>query len=385
MKEGILIISVGFRPQVGGLETHLDDLCEYLRGHKHKVFVVTYQPITTKAQGLGIEEDRNLEIHRIPWFGHNWYHRLERYPLILFIYLFPRLFIASFFMLLKRHREVAVIHAHGIIPTMVTKIVARVFRKRCVMSTHTIYSLKERPLLARAMKWILSSFTVILPLAQLSKDELVALGLPEEKFRIYTHWVDLERFRPLGQDRCKAELGLEGRFVVLFVGRFIEKKGMGVLLETSKMVPAVTFAFIGDGPLSGKILQAGRAQDNVLYFGRVPYDELAKYYCAADIFVVPSQYEEGFGRVVAEALACGTPVLASNMGSLSQLVTPSVGVTVAPTGENIAEVVNDLYQNRKKLTTLRANCRAYAEEHFSERNAEVIVEAYKVEMKNENK
>jgi len=385
MKEGILIISVGFRPQIGGLETHLDDLCEYLRRHEYKVFVITYQPITTKAKGPKVERDRNLEIHRIQWFGHNWYHWLERYPPLLFLYLFPRLCIASFFLLLKRHREVSVIHSHGIIPAVIAKIVSRVFQKRCVMSTHTIYSLKERPLLARAMKWILSSFTVILPLAQLSKNELVALGLPKEKIRIYTHWVDLERFRPLGQDKCKAELGLEARFVVLFVGRFIEKKGMGVLLETSKIVPDVTFAFIGDGPLSGRILQAGRAQDNVWYFGRVPYNELAKYYCAADIFAIPSQYEEGFGRVVAEALACGTPVLASNMGSLSQLVTPSVGVTVAPTGENIADVINDLYQNHKKLTTLRANCRAYAEEHFSERNAEVIAEAYKVEMKNGNK
>jgi len=83
----VLILSPFFRPNIGVVETHLDDLCEYLRKNGHKAFVITYQPLIAKNRGQKLEKRENLEIRRIRWFGYNFFHMLEPYPLPEFIYL----------------------------------------------------------------------------------------------------------------------------------------------------------------------------------------------------------------------------------------------------------------------------------------------------------
>lgn len=372
----ILITTIGFRPQIGGLETHLDDLCEHLRRHGHQIYVITYQPLMTRIKAPRRETLEYLDIYRLPWFGYNWFHRLEVYPPLLFLYLFPGLFIGTLFFLLK-HRDIEVIHAHGTIAAVATKVMARLFRKRTVMSTHTIYGLETRPLLTRFTRWALASFDAVLALSPLSRDELLAIGLPEEKVRVYIHWINLGRFYPHDTEKCKRELQLENRFVVLFLGRLIEKKGAGVLLEAARLTPNITYAFAGDGPMAKEIALEAEKRENVIYFGEIPNEDAPGYYCAADVFAIPSQYEEGFGRVLAEAMACGTPVLAANRGSLPQLVPPEVGFITEPAAAAIAAVLKSLLEDRGRLLKMRVACRDYAVEHFSERNAETILASYR--------
>jgi glycosyltransferase involved in cell wall biosynthesis len=92
----ILMITPFFSPNIGGVETHLDDLCEYLRKRGHKIFVITYQPLTTNVKALKFERDQNLEVRRIGWFGYSLFHKLEPYPLLEFMYLTPILLVYSF-------------------------------------------------------------------------------------------------------------------------------------------------------------------------------------------------------------------------------------------------------------------------------------------------
>jgi len=375
------MMSSYFSPNIGGLETHLDGVCNYLAGKGHKVFVITYQPLTTKGKGLKVERVGNMEIHRIQWFGYNWRHKLERYPALLFLYEFPGLFISSFLFLLRHKKEVDVIDAQGLIPAFMAKILAKIFNKRSVVSVHAIFSFERHPIVSKVVKWGLSSFDVIMPFAQKTKDELVAIGLPEEKMKLYTSWVDLNIFRPLAQDKCKQELNLGGEFVVSFVGRLIEKKGVNVLLEAaSKVSPNITFAFVGDGPLAGRLNEQAKIQPNIAFLGKMPNKETPKCYNAADVFVIPSQYEEQFGVVVLEALACGTPIIAANRGGIPEVMDSSVGIFIEPTAENIAQVVNHFYQNREVLARLAANCRPYAEARYSRDNMLTIEKAYDGEL-----
>jgi glycosyltransferase involved in cell wall biosynthesis len=181
----------------------------------------------------------------------------------------------------------------------------------------------------------------------------------------------------LDRDRCKERLGWEGNFIVLFVGRFIWIKGTGLLIEIAKQVDRrICFAFIGDGPLTEEIKEASLKSENILYVGKIDNKELSVYYNASDIVVVPSQYEEGFGRVTLEALSCGTPVIASNRGGIPEAMDETVGVLVEPTVENLRRVIEELYHNRGKLERLANNCRRYAERNFSKENARVIVRSY---------
>src|SRR3990167_5897303 len=133
-KPGVLILSPFFSPNIGGVETYLDDLCEYLIKQNYRIYVVTYQPLTTRCKGLKVEKKGELEIRRITWFGHNWFHKLEPYPLLEFLYLMPYLFIYTFFFLLMSHKKIDVIHAHGITVAFITKFLVKIFKKRAVMS-----------------------------------------------------------------------------------------------------------------------------------------------------------------------------------------------------------------------------------------------------------
>ncbi len=374
MKEKILILSPFFRPNIGGVETHLDDLIEYLRTHDHKVFVITYQPLTTKARGSKTEKKENLEIHRIGWFGYNWFHKLEPYPLLEFLYLFPGLFIYCLIFFIKYNKKIDVIHAHGINAAFIAMILSRIYKKRSIMSIHAIYYLEKRHVLSSAFNYILSSFNYILPLAERSKNDLFKAGIPEDKIIMYRQWVNQEIFKPFDKKECKKKLMIDiDDFIVLFVGRLIEKKGVRVILEAASMLSNnIKFIFIGDGPLENEIKSMSSKHRNIQFVGKTQINDLVVYYNAADIFIIPSQYEEGFARVTLEALSCGTPIIAANKGCLPEMINSSVGVLIEPNAENITKIITFFYNHPGELAKLQLNCRNYAVENFSEKNAKLI-------------
>jgi glycosyltransferase involved in cell wall biosynthesis len=376
-KLNVLIICPFFRPNVGGVETHLDDLCEYLRTHNYKVYVLTYQPLTTKARGLKIEKKENLEIRRIWWPGFNLFHKLEPYPILEFLYLTPGLFLNTFFFLLNNRKKVDVIHAQGFNAAFISKILSRIFRKKFIVSTHAIYGLNPQSFMAKMVKWTLGSADKILALSKPSKEELIKIGVTSDKIDVYHYWVDQTVFKPINKNNAKKQLGWNGKFVVLFVGRLIEKKGVNILLEVARQtLRDIYFAFIGDGPLAEEIKRASGEIPNVLFIGKINNRDLPLYYNAADIFCIPSQYEEGFGRVILEAISCGTPVVGSSKGGIPEAVDSTVGILVEPRIKNLKGVIEKLYKDKEKLEILSSNCRKYAEEKFGEKNAEVIVDAY---------
>lgn len=381
-KESVLILSPFFRPNIGGVETHLDDLCEYLRKNGHKVFVITYQPLTTKAKGKKLEKKENLEIHRMQWFGYNLFPKLELYPVIEFLYLFPGLFICSFFFFLLKHRKkIDVIHAQGLNAALITKIAARIFRKRVVCSIHAIYNLKRKSIFAKVIKLTLASFDRILTLSFASREELVRIGLDAQKLSIYTHWVNQEVFRPMDKDRCRRELGWQDKFIVLFVGRFIEKKGVRLLIEIAKEFETrfhnIHFVLIGDGPLAEEARKAAEQSRNLTFIGQVHNENLPRYYNAADMVIMPSLYEEPFGRVIIEALSCCVPIIASNRGGIPEAVDSSVAILIEPKVEEFIESIMHLYEHPSKIEALRKNCSQYARKRFSEENAKIIENSYK--------
>ncbi len=120
--------------------------------------------------------------------------------------------------------------------------------------------------------------------------------------------VDLRLFHPVDPVRrstAREALGLAGdRPIVLFVGRFVEKKGLPLLQALAERHAEWTWVFVGRGPLD----PAEWCLPHVHSAGVVPRERLASYYQAADLLVLPS-FGEGFPLVVQEAMACGTPVV----------------------------------------------------------------------------
>lgn len=371
----VLIVCPFAHPNIGGVETHLSKLADYLVKRGHFVYLLTYQPLTTKVRGPAVEKGKNLEIHRLPWFGYNLFPKLEPYFPLVLLYLFPGLFIGSLIFYLKNHRKIDVIHAHGFAAALVVKIITKIFPKRTVVSTHAVYSLRGRRLLASLVKILLRSFDAVLAVGETSRQELVAIGLDEKKIRVHPNWIDLGVFKPLGR---------KPGFTVLFVGRFLEKKGVKILLEASQKLSNVEFVFIGGGELEGEVRAASERQKNVKYVGRLFQDKpeelakLIKYYGAADFLVSPVLYDEGFSAVLLEACACGTPIMISKRGCPEYFLDETVAVFLSrePSVDEVVSKINFYLSNPDELQKLQSACRPFAEKNFSEKNAEVILRSY---------
>ena len=374
----ILILTPFFRPNIGGVESYLDDLCEYLRMHDHTVHVLTYQPLTAMIKAPALEKSENLQIHRISWFGHNLFHKLEPYPVLEFLYLTPYFFIRTFLFMLKYSKDIDVIHAQGLNAAFVGKFTAKIFRKRSIMSTCAVYNFQKGSFFAKVVKWTLSGYDKILALANFSKRELLDIGLPEDKVDTYYLWVDQDKYVPADKKQIKAKLSFKDEFVVLFVGRFIKLKGADIILDiAAKIQKNIKFVFIGDeGPLLESIEKEAKLSKNVMIVKGIRGQELIPYFQGADIFVIPSQYDEAFGKVIIESLSCGTPVIGSKRGAIPDILNESVGRIVVADEGNIKNAIEYLYDNRAELAKLTANCRSYAQKNFNISNIESIKKHY---------
>jgi len=88
----------------------------------------------------------------------------------------------------------------------------------------------------------------------------------------------------------------------------------------------------------------------------------------ADVFLFPSLYAEGWGRTAMEAVACGLPVLGSNLGAIPENLDPSVSILFKPTFNNFKTQITKLLTTPKKYSKLQKNCRPYALKYFSSKN-----------------
>ena len=154
--------------------------------------------------------------------------------------------------------------------------------------------------------------------------------------------VDTELFAPGDRAAARRALGLDGRPTLLWVGRIAPIKGLDTLLDAVERLhaagTAVRLLIVGgdaDEPLNGHVASL-RAQirrlglaDAVSFLGPQPQGELPSYYAAADVTVVPSYYES-FGMVALEAMACGSPVIASRVGGLVTTVRDGVTGFLVP-------------------------------------------------------
>ena len=359
----ILQLTVHFSPNLGGVETHLDNLVGEL-SRKHRVFVLTYRPLSVKANWRIWEKHKNIQIFRLPWLP-GLFNKLSKIPAGEFLYLVPGLFLILPFVLFFFRPDV--IHAHGLSSGFVGTFWGKVFGIRIVISTHSIYHFPKSGIYHRLAKWIFSIADFNLCLSNQSVAELVSLGVPQDKVGRFTYWVDLAKFKPV--PNAKAKLGWTRQFVVLFVGRLVAEKGIPELLEAAKKFnPGISLKIAGSGPLEGQVKK--------YYIGRISQDLLPLYYSAADLTIIPSTHEEGFGRVIIESLACGTPVIASNRGAIPEAMNNTVGKLISITPKNIIETINYFFLHQEQLTPLSKQARIYAFSKYNKINVEQIISAY---------
>ncbi|PIV07794.1 hypothetical protein COS53_00495, partial [Candidatus Shapirobacteria bacterium CG03_land_8_20_14_0_80_35_14] len=128
------------------------------------------------------------------------------------------------------------------------------------------------------------------------------------------------------------------------------------------------FNIVGNGPQYHYLLSL--KLNNLKTFGDIPYSKLHTIYQQNDILLFPSLYAEGWGRTAMEAVACGLPVLGSNLGAIPENLSPKVSILFKPT-------IKNFQKNIKKVILLKKNCRTYALNNFSTKNFNSLLNLYK--------
>lgn len=386
--KSVLTLTPFFGPNLGGVETHLDDLSAFLQKKGFQQTIITYQPLTSSGvKAPLIQKGENKVIYRLLWPRYNLFYHLESKPLLQFPYLFTGIFIFSFFYLLFNSNKIDIVHSHGLAATVAGFLLAKVFRKKMIVSLHTIYKFEDRRRLGAIMKFFFLRSDAILVLAQGSKDDLLTIGVPPDKIYVYTNWLDLkEKFYPQDQSGCRKKLSLEKNgFVALFVGRLSPEKGVKLLLETiPKVLKNINFVIVGGGPMQFEVEKVTQKFKNVKYVGPVSDEVLPDYYNAADVLFWGSVDQDYFGRVTMGALGCGLPVIIPSKTEYFGRLRPvkidfpqgKIGFMMDSDSEIVARKITELSRSRK-LSQLRKNCRKYALEHFSEKNADIFLKAYR--------
>jgi D-inositol-3-phosphate glycosyltransferase len=235
----------------------------------------------------------------------------------------------------------------------------------------------------------------------LDRAQMVELyGADPDKITVIPLGVDLEMFRPIPHDAAMVAIGVEvpkDQRLILFVGRLDPVKGLETLLKAicrltelePELAKDLCLAVIGgDDDNDGsdiadelecldKLKDEVGLQDLVAFLGSRAQDTLAHYYSAAEVCVVPSHYES-FGLVALEAMACGTPVIASRVGGLQQTVEDGVTGFLVPAGdeEALAQNLQLILSDGTLRKRLAANARQKAQQYTWQKVADRIIELY---------
>lgn len=303
----ILIVANYYTPHLGGLEIVAKYQAEHLAGLGHEVTVVT-SAFPGAEYGKIIEN--GVTIYR---------ERVINYFDIKFGIPFPIPGIGFKLRIFREAKKADIIHVHDAfyLTSFIAAICARIYRTPLVLMQHVamvnhpnkFVMCIQRFVYRTTGAFVLRIASRVISLNDRVEEFLLANGVKSERLIKLVNGVNMNLFHPATEtDKAdkKRLLGLDAtKVTVLFVGRFVPKKGFHKLLEARDNGYQLAFCG-GDRPVDIP------ADDNrAVFFGKVTPSEVAEIYRSADIFILPSE-DEGFPLSVQEAMASGLPVVTSN-------------------------------------------------------------------------
>jgi teichuronic acid biosynthesis glycosyltransferase TuaC len=265
-----------------------------------------------------------------------------------------------------RHRfPFEVIDAHYFYPDGVAAVMLaeRLGRPAVITARGTdINLISDYRLPRRWIRWAAERAAGIVAVSEALRARLIELGIAASRIHVLRNGVDLELFAPRDREAARRELGVStGGPVLASVGLLVPRKGHDLAIRAMTRLPEATLLIAGDGPedaalrrLAGRVDVAGR----VRFLGALPQERLAAVYNAADALVLASS-REGFPNVLLEALACGTPVVATAVWGTPEIVAdPAAGRLVE---ERSPEALSGAIREVLAGPPARAAIRTYAE------------------------
>ena len=293
------------------------------------------------------------------------------YGLLMFLSVLPRVS--------KMYREIGfdVIDAHFVYPDGFAAILlGHWFKKPVVVSARgsDINQYKDFRVIRKILKYTLLGADRVIAVSQALKDTMVKLKIPPERISVIPNGVDSSKFAPMPKQEARDALHLSGPRIILSVGNLTENKGMDLLVKALHILVCqrqrsdLRLAIIGDGPCRqalANLVVSLDLLDHVMLVGSVPHHELSRWYSAADVFCLASA-REGLPNVVLEALACGTPVVATSVGGIPEVISSErVGLLVRRDECHLADAIAMALERNWDRTALVQHVSGWTWDHVA--------------------
>jgi len=326
----------------GGMSVYIRELARQLGARGHCIDI--YTRLNGSKHNQIIDLDDNVRLIHLSAGNNGYVHKLALYY-----------YLSDFFRALQRFKQQEsldydLIHSHYWLSGRLGSQVQDRWNLPHIVMFHTLGTVKniagvadQEPDLriATEKKLAKTCQRILAPTAREKNNLLTYYNAPAEKIGVVPCGVNLDLFQPMDRAAARQRLGFDdNESIVLYVGRFDPIKGIDRLLKAATHLQDHRLRLViigGDGPDTPeyqnlqKMTRKLGLQNTVTFVGRIEQKHLPPYYSAADVLVVPSHYES-FGLVGLESLACGTPVVAADVGAMrgilrdgetGQIVTPA--------------------------------------------------------------
>ena len=287
---------------------------------------------------------------------------LRKHPWVFFQF-FPFIVVQTL-ALLRYIKENHIIHTHWSLSAGIGCLGKLISRKSCpiVATVHgsDIFQATQNPLGAILTRLILQGCNRVTGVSQALVNEVIKLGLRPDKVSVISNGVDIEQFKPFPFHLRQNS--------ILFVGSLIERKGLRFLLsalpDVFRAFPNYHLLVVGEGPQYPMLKQMSESlgiAEKVIFLGFRSHDQVRSLMQRSRLLVLPST-EEAQGVVLLEALACGTPVVASKVGGIPEVITPEVGILV-PCADALAlsEAILSVLSDNNRWLNMSTQARMRAE------------------------
>ncbi|WP_409198700.1 glycosyltransferase family 4 protein [Methanobrevibacter acididurans] len=331
-----------FPPHIGGVGVHIHTLSKELVKQGHEVYVITYPHKDIKdIDGIHVIGTKGINIPGLRGllFGINAQKCLNK---------------------LVHEKNIDIIHGHYLFPAGYAA--TKVGKKNNITTYVTAHGSDMFELYAKhflihpIIKKVLKNADHILAVSQALKKEIIKTNIKGLENKISINWnsVDTERFKPNNDYNFKDELKNDynvniNKPIILFVGNIIKRKNVKTLIEAkNKLNNDSTLVIVGNGPLLNSLKEYVKKEDikDVIFLGA--REDIEKIIPSCDMLVLPS-YSESFGLVLIEALACGKPIIGSDVGGIREIITKDVGLLINPNSSDDLSEKIDLLLNDKDL------------------------------------
>ena len=340
--------------------------------------------VTQHNQGIPYEELMDgIHVHRFKWLEPKEFKALVHFTGLIDNFRLITYVISLFLNLMwviKKYK-INVIHSHSVIPTgFIGVIVAKIMGRPVFVTAHgmDINNFEEKTFFKRLIQFSLNNCNKTIAVSKNLALKMISFGVTEDKIIILRNAVDTNRFKPTNNQKIREIYNINNKdILILFVGYLDTFKGIFELINAFYKIQHdnknVKLMIVGTGPkeheIKDKVIKMN-LKNSITFTGNLKPEEIPDYYPAADIFALPS-HTEGLPLVVLEAMSCGLPIIASNVGGIPEVVNEGKnGFLISPKNE---EILTEKLRILIKNTQLR--------KQFAKKSAEIIENEFDITKK----